>query len=359
MSNSVVRSILSGCHQLEDIRLNRCHRITDSAFDFTESPFQFLFGCLSLEAISLQGCPQVTGDIIHTLTKHCRHLNYLNLSQCKNVKSPKIQEIFQHNQLKSLNLAFIDDISDEAFLLLPSNISIYNNNNNNENNNQVVLNNNNSYSPLLKLNLCKSKITDMSIFRMAHLVSLLEIRLQFCTGITDTGILALVRNCPKLTLIDLKSCTVTDESIICIAASCKALKELDLSWCPGFTDLGLFQFGITRSLITNRYSSSSPNSSSTSTSTSYPPINIHQPHSNSNSYSNSYNNSYNNIAYNPSQYNNGLEKLNLEWCSQITDYAMNALSMVTSLKCIKIAGCIGITEIGIKTLQKNDITVES
>ena len=30
------------------------HKVTDAAFDFSESPFQALVGCLSLEAISLQ-----------------------------------------------------------------------------------------------------------------------------------------------------------------------------------------------------------------------------------------------------------------------------------------------------------------
>lgn len=81
VGNSVVRAILQGCPVLENIRLDRCHRVTDSAFDFSESPFEFLRGCLSLEAISLQGCPQITGEIITTLNKNCRRLNYLNLSQ--------------------------------------------------------------------------------------------------------------------------------------------------------------------------------------------------------------------------------------------------------------------------------------
>jgi hypothetical protein len=54
VGNSVVRAILQGCPVLESIRLDRCHRITDSAFDVSESPFQFLVGCLSLQAISLQ-----------------------------------------------------------------------------------------------------------------------------------------------------------------------------------------------------------------------------------------------------------------------------------------------------------------
>jgi hypothetical protein len=241
VSNSVIRIILQNCHILSELYLNRCHRITDQAFDFLESPFYHLLGCLSLELISLQGCPQITGDIIKTLNKYCRKLKYLNLSQCKNVVSSHIQHIFEHNQLQILNLAYIDDISDEAFILLPS---CYNNNNNSKNNNilnsisymnhtlssqsslsptsksikswQSLITSSSSSSSLLKLNLCRSKITDISIYHMIHLNELIEIRLQYCYGITDVGIIALTKNCPKLKLIDLTSCAITDQSLLSI-----------------------------------------------------------------------------------------------------------------------------------------------
>lgn len=39
---------------LSDLNLDRCYKVTDAAFDMTESPFEALVGCLSLEAISLQ-----------------------------------------------------------------------------------------------------------------------------------------------------------------------------------------------------------------------------------------------------------------------------------------------------------------
>lgn len=81
VSNSVVRIVLQGCPKLSEIKLDRCHRVTDAAFDMTESPFEALVGCLSLEAISLQGCPQITGEIVTTLNKLCGRLKYLNLSQ--------------------------------------------------------------------------------------------------------------------------------------------------------------------------------------------------------------------------------------------------------------------------------------
>jgi hypothetical protein len=49
-------------------------------------------------------------------------------------------------------------------------------------------------SPLKKLNLGKSKITDVSILRMSNMArKLVEIRLQWCCGVTDIGVRALVQ----------------------------------------------------------------------------------------------------------------------------------------------------------------------
>lgn len=78
VGNSVVRAILQGCPVLEDIRLDRCHRITDSAFDFSESPFERLLGCLSLEAISLQVREVLTSTQYAPLLPHkcCYSIQY-------------------------------------------------------------------------------------------------------------------------------------------------------------------------------------------------------------------------------------------------------------------------------------------
>jgi len=294
--NSVVRAILQGCPLLEDIRLDRCHRLTDAAFDFCESPFQSLLGCLSIEAISLQGCPQITGEIISTLNKHCRRLTYLNLSQCKNVRSPEIQQIFQHGQLRSLNLAFIDDISDEAFVLLPD-----------------LSPPRSAYafsSPIQKLNVCKSRITDSSIFRLAHnLVALLEIRLQWCSGISDKGIAALARSCPRLRLLDLKSCSVTDEGIMSIAEGCSELRVLDLSWCSGFTEQGLLGLLHTYAAAEARVGG---------------------------------------VGVGGRQ---ALEQLSLEWCQQITDDTLRALAGLRCLTEVQVAGCAEITAEGVQWLR--------
>lgn len=291
VSNSVVRAVFQGCRMLEEVTLDRCFRITDAAFDINQSPFQMLVGCLSIKSLSLQGCPQITGDIIGTLNKNCRSLVNLNLSQCKNVRSPQLQHIFQHNALESLNLAFIEDLSDETFRLLPG-IT-----------NSCASIEDAGGSPLQSLNLCKSKITDASIFKMAYLIALTEIHLQWCNGITDTGITALVRNCPKLSLIDLMSCSITDESLTSIAELCSELKQLDLSWCLGFTIRGLQQ-------LARRWGRA------------------HQ-----------------------------LEKLSLVWCQQVDDAGMEELSYIQSLQTIDVTGCSEVTKAGIDYAESKGISV--
>jgi hypothetical protein len=279
VSNAVVRVILVECYQLEEFRLERCHRVTDAAFDMQQSPFQVLAGCLSLKAISLKGCPQVSGQIVHTLNSACRHLKYLNLSQCKQIESAKIQEIFVHNQLRFLNLSFIDEVSDVAFCSLPR------------------ISTDGYVSPLLNLNLGNSKITDESLFRMAYLASLVEIRLQFCSGLTDNGIVALSHHCRQLQFIDLKSTLISDVSVEAIARNSHEIRTLDLSWCGSISDAAI----------------------------EYLPSCLH------------------------------LEKLFLIWCSQLTDKAIASLERVITLKALEVQGCMLMTQDGVQALRESGI----
>ena len=80
---------------------------------------------------------------------------------------------------------------------------------------------NRRYSSLQVLHLAKSRITDKSLLKMSFLADLIEIHLQWCSGISDIGIAALVSGCVKLEIIDLKSCSITDVSISSIARGSK------------------------------------------------------------------------------------------------------------------------------------------
>lgn len=147
---------------------------------------------------------------------------------------------------------------------------------------------------------------------MAYLSKLIEIRLQWCHGITDIGIQALTSNCPRLRLIDLKSCLITDESVNSIARCSKYLEVLDLSWCSLLTD----------SCLENFVAYQSNN------------INMHQ--------------------------SKGIEKLYLVWCSNLTDRGVSCLlSLASTLKKVDISGCsqvsndcsVELNERGIEVIQ--------
>lgn len=220
---------------------------------------------------------------MQTLNKNCRSLTYLNLSQCKHIVAPRVQSLLFHNHLRVLNLAFIDNMSDDAFSVdlnaSPSRVS----------------------SPLQILNLCKSKITDTSLQNLVQLRELMEIRLQWCVGITDVGVHALVTSCRKLRIIDLKSCCVTDRSLCSIAEQCHELRELDLSWCFAVTDAGL------QCLVSASGTGSS------------------------------------------------LNKLSLVWCLQITDQSLAILCALPALKSVQLHGCTAVTSDGLRSLQLQGI----
>lgn len=147
-------------------------------------------------------------------------------------------------------------------------------------------------SSLKQLNLGMSIISDRSMFKMSYLADLVEIRLQWCQGITDTGIKALTTNCPRLRVIDLKSCLITDDAVMSIAKDSKELKVLDISWCSKLTDqclgyLATFQGDETRG-------------------------------------------------------DYGIEALYLIWCSSLTEQGVELLADLPTLKLVDLSGCLSV-----------------
>jgi len=142
------------------------------------------------------------------------------------------------------------------------------------------------------------------------------------------------------------------------------LKELDLSWCHGFTNTGLLAYGTY--LCAHQYKNHHSNNDD------YHDYHIYH-HFNEDDYNlikhntNDYhinNNDDNNNNENIRKITTAstitptcLEKLSIEWCSQITDEAMNVISSIISLKSIYITGCSGITEEGLMCLKRKGIDI--
>ncbi|CAM9320882.1 unnamed protein product [Pylaiella littoralis] len=121
VNNAIVRSVLQGCPALRQLYLDGCRHVTDAGFHLQQSPFYVLRGAVSLETISVQECPQVTGELVLHLRKVCRNLKELDLSRCKSVTSASVRRLFDScPSLKSLNVSFLEGVVEEAFESLPA-----------------------------------------------------------------------------------------------------------------------------------------------------------------------------------------------------------------------------------------------
>jgi F-box and leucine-rich repeat protein 13 len=229
------------------------------------------------------------------------------------VKAPQLQQVFHHHNLRVLNLGFMDDVSDEAFLLLSSSLTPSSSASSTSSAASTITSSTSTttrtriISPLRILNLCRSKITDSTMFRMVQMQELEEIRVPWCAGITDTGIVALARTCTRLKVIDLRSCSITDIALAAIGALCIQLVELDLSWCFHVSDEGLLQ------LLPSQHARQQDAST--------------------------------------------LRKLSLIWCPQVTDITCTILARISSLDCVYVNGCMSITEEGMNTLTSRGIEI--
>ena len=247
---------------------------------------------LTVRLYDLQGCPSVTGQVVDSLNKLCGRLTHLNLSQCKHIERPALRQVFEHGHLLSLNLSFVDEMCDDVFSDPPNVFTV-----GEEMHQRAELaaaggrhpaatgtgtgmamaggaqtshcdrtcplpdkhaepfatstvpapstpSYSHSYtrqrcSPLRVLSLAKSSLTDAAIPQMSFLTSLSEVHLQWCSGVTDTGVAALVAACPQLSCIDLKSCAITNRAVEVIAKNVRDLRGLDVSWCAAITDAGI------------------------------------------------------------------------------------------------------------------------
>lgn len=87
--------------------------------------------------------------------------------------------------------------------------------------------------PLSELDLRGSKITERGLDLVAKTCGsrLLSLDLSQCVRLlSDVGVVALLRVCPRLTRLDLSHCRFTDVAVEAAAQNCPALTSLDYSW---------------------------------------------------------------------------------------------------------------------------------
>ena len=69
---------------------------------------------------------------------------------------------------------------------------------------------------------------------------LTSVDLRMCRRITDTAVLSLAENCRGLTVISLDSCPkITDRAVIALATNCAGMTNINLSYCSSITNAGV------------------------------------------------------------------------------------------------------------------------
>lgn len=224
-------------------------------------------------------------------------------------------------------------------------------------------------SPLQKLFLGKSSISDASMFRLSFLAQLVEVGLPWCSSITDRGIAALTLHCPKLQVIDLKSCQITDASLETIATNCAHLRRLDLSWCARISDVGVARLA---EGITERYLQSYPSRSheiaefalsekgaSLLDSEELSVAMVSMESLSLSSSSGGHSRAREIGAGSGSAGRAGLATLSLVWCEQLTDATAIALMTIPTLQHVDASGCAGMSQAALVQLQAAGVTVKS
>ncbi|CAM9534788.1 unnamed protein product [Ascophyllum nodosum] len=324
VNNAIVRCVLQGCSALRQLYLDGCRHVTDAGFHLQQSPFYVLLGAVSLETISVQGCPQVTGELVLHLRKICRNLKELDLARCKSVSSASVGRVFDScPSLESLNVSFLD-VVDEAFeginaidLVAVEGDAAFA-----SGGQRILLDQADeergslsrtparplagspSLPALRHLNLGRcAGVTDLALARIGGGFPGLEgVHLEHCLRVTDVGVRALAAGCRELRALGLGNCgQITDRALEALSVHCPSLEWLDCSWCGDVTDKGF-------ALLAEGCP--------------------------------------------------GLEEVQAAWCENLTDAALSALSKsCLRLEALHIGGCVGVTDAAVAELRVAGVEV--
>lgn len=214
LEDDAVTALINEGHQLRELRLAHCTRITDNAFlnlpqDITFESLRILdlTDCGELQDAGVQKivqaaprlrnlvlakCRQITDRAVMAITKLSKNLHYVHLGHCQRITDVGVQQLVKLcNRIRYIDLACCSNLTDTSVQQLAT------------------------LPKLKRIGLVKcGNITDRSIYALAKPKhpyqasssapsSLERVHLSYCTLLSLGGIHALLNNCPKLTHLSL------------------------------------------------------------------------------------------------------------------------------------------------------------
>lgn len=206
-----------GCQNLERLTLVFCKNVTSKSISAV------LQGCKYLQSVDITGIREISDNIFDTLAENCPRVQGFYVPQAKNVTSRALHNFITHApMLKRVKITANNNMDDNLINLFaekcPMLVEV-----------DVTLSPNVHDFSLLKL---FTKLTQLREFRITH-----------NTNITDKLFLELsqkVKQLPALRLLDLSGCeNITDKTIERVVELAPKLRNVFLGKCSRITDYSL------------------------------------------------------------------------------------------------------------------------
>ncbi|XP_057534978.1 F-box/LRR-repeat protein 3-like [Amaranthus tricolor] len=228
VSDMGIGCIAVGCPRLKWVILKWCLRVTDlgvrllaikcqelqsldlSYVSITEKSLVPILQLAHLEELVLVGCLGIDDDGLAFLNEGCSTLKRLDLSKCQNIGHTGLANLTRGARcLKEVILAYGSAVTLDVAKCFKK------------------------FSMLQCLRLDGSSVTSSALRMIGNWSgSLRELSLSKCTGVTDDGIIYIVRKHTQLKKLDITCCRkITSVSIDCITSSCTALLSLKMEAC--------------------------------------------------------------------------------------------------------------------------------
>ncbi|KAL6905992.1 hypothetical protein ACP4OV_003593 [Aristida adscensionis] len=230
-----------GCPDLRELSLKWCLGVTDMGVGLvalkckqlrsldlsytmiTRQSFRSIMMLPNLEVLSLLGCVGIDDDALGGLEDVCnKSLQVLDISNCQNVTDLGVSSIVKAiPNLLELNLSY-------CWTVTPSMVSSF----------QRI-----AKLQTLKLEGCKLMADGLKAIGRSC-VSLRELSLSKCSGVTDTELSFVVSRLKNLQKLDITCCrNITDVSLAAITSSCTSLISLRMESCSRVSSEGLQLIG--------------------------------------------------------------------------------------------------------------------
>ena len=219
--------------RLVHINISNLHALNNSAMKIIAQ------GCPELEHLNVSGCLGIDSRGLHKVVRGCLKLKDLRAAEVRGFDEKDVLlDLFNHNTLERLVVTRCLDFDDNSlqYLMIGEESEV------DPLTDRVVV----PPRKLRHLDLSRcNTLTDKGIKTMAHNVPLLEgLQLSYCTTTTDGGLEDVLASTPSLTHLDLEEMediTNTTLQNIAKAPSAPILEHLNISYCEKMGDTGMLQ----------------------------------------------------------------------------------------------------------------------